>query len=115
MENEFISALKMDVFWVVALCSLVEVYQRVRSPCCLNHQGRTSETLVNFYQTTRRYNTEDSHLHTRRENLISHFYTDRAGSETARVQKTLDSSTDSPDEDFLYFPQYLQANSMLIH
>jgi hypothetical protein len=23
----------------------------------------TSETLVNFYQTTRRYNPEDSHLH----------------------------------------------------
>jgi hypothetical protein len=23
---------------------------------------RTSETLVNFYQTTRRYNPEDSHL-----------------------------------------------------
>jgi hypothetical protein len=32
----------------------------------------TSETLVNFYQTTRRYNPEDSHLHThRRENLKS--------------------------------------------
>jgi hypothetical protein len=27
--------------------------------------------LVNFYQTTRRYNPEDSHLHTRRENLKS--------------------------------------------
>jgi hypothetical protein len=26
--------------------------------------ARTSETLVNFYQTTRRYNPEDSHLHT---------------------------------------------------
>jgi hypothetical protein len=25
--------------------------------------ARTSETLVNFYQTTRRYNPEDSHLH----------------------------------------------------
>jgi hypothetical protein len=24
--------------------------------------GSTSETLVNFYQTTRRYNPEDSHL-----------------------------------------------------
>jgi hypothetical protein len=24
---------------------------------------RISETLVNFYQTTRRYNPEDSHLH----------------------------------------------------
>jgi hypothetical protein len=26
--------------------------------------ARTSETLVNFYQTTRRYNPEDSHLNT---------------------------------------------------
>jgi hypothetical protein len=24
--------------------------------------ARTSETLVNFYQTTRRYNPEDNHL-----------------------------------------------------
>jgi hypothetical protein len=27
--------------------------------------ARTSETLVNFYQTTQRYNPEDSHLHGR--------------------------------------------------
>jgi hypothetical protein len=34
--------------------------------------ARTSETLVNFYQTTRCYNPEDSNLHThRRENLKS--------------------------------------------
>jgi hypothetical protein len=34
----------------------------------------TAEMLVNFYQTTRRNNPEDSHLHTRRlENLKSHF------------------------------------------
>jgi hypothetical protein len=35
--------------------------------------ARTSETLVNFYQTSRRYNPEDSHLCThRRENLKSY-------------------------------------------
>jgi hypothetical protein len=35
--------------------------------------GRSSETLVNFYQTTRRYNPEDGHLRTdRRENLKSY-------------------------------------------
>jgi hypothetical protein len=74
----------MAVFWVVAPCSLVEVYQRFRGTCCLHHQGAsiialmmeaacTSETLVNFYQTTRRYNPEDSHLHIRRrENLKSY-------------------------------------------
>jgi hypothetical protein len=34
---------------------------------------RTSETLVNFYQTTRRYNPEDSHLRTHHcENLKSY-------------------------------------------
>jgi hypothetical protein len=38
--------------------------------------ARTSETLVNFYQTTRRYNPEDSHLRTqRRENLKSYLTT----------------------------------------
>jgi hypothetical protein len=62
---------KMAVFWIVAPCSLVEVYHRFRGPCCLHYQGlitlmmeapRTSEMLVNFYQTTQRYNPEDSHL-----------------------------------------------------
>jgi hypothetical protein len=39
--------------------------------------ARTSETLVNFYQTTRRYNPEDSNLHThRRENLKSYLLID---------------------------------------
>jgi hypothetical protein len=34
----------------------------------------TSETSINFYQITRRYNTEDSNLHTRRhENLKSYW------------------------------------------
>jgi hypothetical protein len=78
--------MKMPVFWVLVPCSLVEVYQRFRGPCFLHHQGdvlevlaasiiraialmmeaaRTSETLGNFYQTTRRNNPEDSHLHTK--------------------------------------------------
>jgi hypothetical protein len=48
-----------DVFWVVAPCSLVEVYERFRGAFCLHHQG-TSETSVNFYQTIRRNNPEDS-------------------------------------------------------
>jgi hypothetical protein len=44
----------MVVFWVVAPCSLIEE--------------------VNFYQTTRRYKPEDSHLRIhRRENLKSYF------------------------------------------
>jgi hypothetical protein len=79
--------LRWAVFWVVAPCSLVEIYQRFRGPCCLHYQGdeslialmmeaaKSSETLVNFYQTTRRYNPEDSDLRTnRRENLKSYLY-----------------------------------------
>jgi hypothetical protein len=66
---------KMTVFWVVEPCSLVEVYQRFRGPWCLQSSrlialmmeaARTSEKLVNFYQTTRRYHPEDSHLNTKK-------------------------------------------------
>jgi hypothetical protein len=42
--------MKMAVFRAIAL---------------MMEAARTSETLVNFYQTTRRYNPEDSHLHPR--------------------------------------------------
>jgi hypothetical protein len=39
----------------------------------MTEAARSSETSVNFYQTTRRYNPEDSHLRThRRENLKSY-------------------------------------------
>jgi hypothetical protein len=42
--------------------------------CLLPPSSSTSETLVNFYQTTRRYNPEDSQLHIRRrENLKSYW------------------------------------------
>jgi hypothetical protein len=64
----------MAVSSVVAPCGLVEDYKRFRGPCLalMMEAARTSETLVNFYQTTRRYNPEDSHLRThRRENLES--------------------------------------------
>jgi hypothetical protein len=47
---------KMAVFWVVALCYLIEVYQRFRGPCCFHHQGDESP----------HYNPEDSHLHVSR-------------------------------------------------
>jgi hypothetical protein len=32
-------SMKMAGFWVVAPCSLVEVYQRYRGPCCHHQQG----------------------------------------------------------------------------
>jgi hypothetical protein len=46
----------MAVFWVVAPRSLV------RAIALMMEAARSSETLVNFYKTTRRYNPEDSHL-----------------------------------------------------
>jgi hypothetical protein len=41
---EVLTAVSMEiaVFWVVAPCSLVEVYQHFRGPCCLHHQGDDS-------------------------------------------------------------------------
>jgi hypothetical protein len=52
---------KMAVFWVV-LCSLVEVNQCFLLIVLMMEAARTSETLVNVYQTTRRYNPEESYL-----------------------------------------------------
>jgi hypothetical protein len=41
--------MKMAVFWAIIALIMERAY--------------TSETSVNFYQTTRHYNPEDSHLH----------------------------------------------------
>jgi hypothetical protein len=48
-------SMKMAVFWVVAPCSLVITN--------ISEVLATSETSVNFYQTTQHRNPEDSHLH----------------------------------------------------
>jgi hypothetical protein len=48
--------MKMTVFWDIEPCSLVKVI------ALMMEAARTSETLVNFYQATRRYNPEDSHI-----------------------------------------------------
>jgi hypothetical protein len=70
--------LQTAVFCVIAPCSLVEVYRLsdVLAASIIRamiEAASTSETSVNFYQTTRRSNPEDSRLHTRgRENRRSH-------------------------------------------
>jgi hypothetical protein len=46
------ASMKKTVFWVVAPCIL----------SLMMEAASTSETSVNFYQTTRRNNLEDSHL-----------------------------------------------------
>jgi hypothetical protein len=45
---------KIAVFWAVTLCTLVIAL--------MMEAAITSKSLVNFYQTTRRYNPEDSYL-----------------------------------------------------
>jgi hypothetical protein len=36
--------LKMTVFWIVAPCSLIEVYRPFRGACCLHHlEDRTAQ------------------------------------------------------------------------
>jgi hypothetical protein len=82
--------MKMTVFWAAAPCSLVEVYVsevltapiiRVMSDhlgTLMMEAARTSETSVNFCQTTLRNIPEVSRLDTRRrENLKSHQYQNR--------------------------------------
>jgi hypothetical protein len=61
------ASMKMAVFWVAATCGLVKVYRCFRGACCFRHRPydeatSTSETSVNFYQSTQRNTTEDSHL-----------------------------------------------------
>jgi hypothetical protein len=50
--------------------------------------ARTSETLVNFYQTTRRYNPEDSHL--------SHLQVQYNACIVIKVKKNIPRSTSWP-------------------
>jgi hypothetical protein len=50
--------MKMAVFWVVAPCGPVQISQSFRDAYCLHivlmiETESTSETSVNFYQTTR--------------------------------------------------------------
>jgi hypothetical protein len=46
--------MKIAVVWVVALCSLVEVYRRFRGACCVHHQGDRSHVarMINAHLRT---------------------------------------------------------------
>jgi hypothetical protein len=54
------ASMNVSVFWVVAPCSLVEVYQLI---ALMMEAASTSETSVNFHQTAWCNNPEDSRLH----------------------------------------------------
>jgi hypothetical protein len=40
--------MKMTDFWVVAPCSLIEVYRRFRGACCLHYTGDSSLSTNSF-------------------------------------------------------------------
>jgi hypothetical protein len=62
--------IKRTVFWVVAPCG--EKFTEVSEVFAASvitvtmEAARNPETLLNFHQTTRRYNPQNNHLHTRR-------------------------------------------------
>jgi hypothetical protein len=58
-----------------SLRSILILFPQLPLIALMMEAARTSETLVNFYHTTRRYNPEDSHLLThRRQNLKSYLH-----------------------------------------
>jgi hypothetical protein len=60
----------MAVFLHVGPCNLVETDRRFSADYCLHRQNSKSNKLVNFYQNTRRNFSEDSHIHTRRREIL---------------------------------------------
>jgi hypothetical protein len=46
------ASMKMAVFWVVALCSLVEIYRRFGGTCCLHHQIALMMEAASTYETS---------------------------------------------------------------
>jgi hypothetical protein len=52
-----VAGMKMAIFWVIALCSLVEVYQCFSGACCLHialilEGAGTTRMSLNSYQMT---------------------------------------------------------------
>jgi hypothetical protein len=59
-----------QVFWVVAPCSLLEVYRRYRGPCCLHHQLMMEATRISETLVNFYQKIEDSNLITE----VNHTY-----------------------------------------
>jgi hypothetical protein len=54
--------LVVHLLHITTRCSNITTVQTLHKPEAMIEAARTSETSVNFYQTTRRYNPEESHL-----------------------------------------------------
>jgi hypothetical protein len=62
----------MSVFWVVALCSPVEVYWRFRGAFCLHHQGATTQKTAIFVLAAVRTSNLKYHVNLLISKLINH-------------------------------------------
>jgi hypothetical protein len=54
--------MRLCIFWAVVPCSLAEPCGGFRAITLMMEVAGTSETSVNFYQTTGRINLEDRHM-----------------------------------------------------
>jgi hypothetical protein len=61
---------KNVVRWIVAPCCLVLTNVSEVLAALMVEAAKTSETLINFYQTARRYNPADIHLQKRKSSYV---------------------------------------------
>jgi hypothetical protein len=87
--SSWFSLVRLSKYWVNILNKVITLMMEA---------GTSSETSVNYYQSTRRNNPEDSHFHTRRrENFESHIMSSFRCYEGVTKQERLDIA-------FLYYP-----------
>jgi hypothetical protein len=71
--------LKMAVFWIVAPCSLVDIYLRFRGTCCTHHQSceyaRCLLIALMMEAASTSETSEDSRFHTRRRKNLKSYLT----------------------------------------
>jgi hypothetical protein len=88
----------MAAFWVVSTCSLVEAYRRFLLIALMMDAANTSETSVNFKQTSRPNNPEDSHFRSNNpedSHFLSEIFFFKFTSDNSFNRKTYHSDSES--------------------